>query len=75
MTDSQREKVFAALAELSRRYPTWRVGQLVANVADWADTELWDLENDQLLAVVQEHLAAFPERHSEKPVSDSRKVI
>ena len=36
MTDPDRAELFAALAELSRRYPHWRVGQLVANVAGWA---------------------------------------
>ena len=50
--------VFAALAELSRRYPHWRVGQLIANVAGWADAEVWDVEDEQLLAAAREHLRA-----------------
>jgi len=56
MTDPGRTEVFAALTELARRYPHWRVGQLVANVAGWADAELWEAEDEQLLAAARAHL-------------------
>lgn len=56
MTDHERDDLFAALAELARRYPHWRVGQLVANVAGWADAEVWDAEDGQLLAAAHAHL-------------------
>jgi hypothetical protein len=56
MTDADRSAVFAALAELARRYPHWRVGQLVANVAGWADAEVWDVEDEQLVAAIRSHL-------------------
>jgi hypothetical protein len=56
MTEHDREELFMALAELGRRYPHWRVGQLVANVAGWADAEVWDAEDAQLLAAVRAHL-------------------
>jgi hypothetical protein len=62
MTDPQRGEVFAALAELARRYPHWRVGQLVANVAGWADAEIWDVEDEQLLAAARAHLATLARR-------------
>jgi len=52
-----RAEVWAALAELSRRYPHWRLGQLVANVADWADQGVWDVEDADLLQVARRHLA------------------
>ena len=52
-----RAEVWAALAELSRRYPDWRLGQLVANVADWADQGVWDVEDADLLRVAHRHLA------------------
>jgi hypothetical protein len=58
MTEQDREELFVALAELGRRYPHWRVGQLVANVAGWADTEVWDAEDVQLLAAARAHLGA-----------------
>ncbi len=56
MTTTERTDLFAALAELSRRYPHWRVGQLVANAAGWADAEVWDAEDGQLLAAIRLHL-------------------
>jgi hypothetical protein len=44
------------LAELERRYPDWRLGQLISNVAGWADKDVWDVEDDQLLAAAEQHL-------------------
>jgi hypothetical protein len=65
MTPQPREALFAALAELSRRYPDWRIGQLVSNVAGWADVDVWDVEDDQLLAAVRAHLDQAA--HREQP--------
>ncbi len=56
MSDSERTEIFAAFIELSRRYPHWRVVQLVANVAGWADSDMWDAEDGQLLAAARSHL-------------------
>jgi hypothetical protein len=58
MTDHERGELFTALSELARRYPHWRVGQLVANVAGWADAEVWDAEDGQLLSAARAHLGA-----------------
>jgi hypothetical protein len=58
MNNTERAEVFAALAELARRYPHWRIGQLVANVAGWADAEIWDVEDEQLLSALRTHLTA-----------------
>ena len=70
MTDHDRSDVFAALAELARRYPHWRMGQLVANVAGWADAEVWDVEDDQLVAAIRSHLRA-----AERPVAASAPIV
>lgn len=56
MTTTERAEVFTALSELARRYPHWRLGQLVANVAGWADAEVWDAEDEQLLSAARAHL-------------------
>ena len=56
MNGNERAEVFAALAELARRYPHWRIGQSVANVAGWVDAEIWDAEDAELLAAAREHL-------------------
>jgi hypothetical protein len=58
MTNPDRTELFSALADLSRRYPHWRIGQLLANVAGWADAEIWDAEDDQLLAAIRAHLGS-----------------
>lgn len=56
MSDADRGELFAALAELARRYPHWRVGQLVVNVAGWADAGVWDVDDGPLLAAARAHL-------------------
>jgi hypothetical protein len=56
MTNEPQAKLLASLAELCQRYPNWRFGQLVANVAGWADQEIWDVEDEELLAAAQSHL-------------------
>ena len=56
MNPFPRPELFEALTDLCRRYPHWRFGQLIANVAGWADQEVWDVEDGQLLAAAQAHL-------------------
>ena len=56
MNSEQHADLLAAITELCRRYPDWRFGQLIANVAGWADQEIWDVEDHQLLAAAQSHL-------------------
>ncbi len=56
MKSQERDELLATIAELSQRYPDWRLGQLVANVAGWADQEIWDIEDEQLLEAVRVHL-------------------
>jgi hypothetical protein len=54
--NEQPAALLEAIAELQRHYPNWRLGQLIANVAGWADQEIWDVEDEQLLAATQLHL-------------------
>jgi len=56
MNSETRDELLAAIAQLSHRYPNWRLGQLIANVAGWADQEIWDVEDEQMLAAAQSHL-------------------
>jgi hypothetical protein len=56
MNSNQRDDLLATVAELCRQYPNWRLGQLIANVAGWVDQEVWDVEDEQLLAAAQSHL-------------------
>ncbi len=49
-----REELLAALAELARLRPDWRLGQTLANLAVTAGrmeaSGVWDLEDDEALA-------------------------
>jgi hypothetical protein len=56
MNSQERADLLATIAELSQRYPDWRLGQLVANVAGWADQEIWDIEDERLLEAARVHL-------------------
>jgi hypothetical protein len=56
VNNQERDELLAAIAELCRCYPNWRLGQLVANVAGWADQEIWDIEDEQLLSAARAHL-------------------
>ena len=62
MNQCNHAELFDALAELRRRYPEWRLGQLISNVAGWADHDIWDIEDEQLLTAVKEHLLASAQR-------------
>jgi len=63
----ERDELNAALEKLGHRYPHWRFGQLLANVAGWVGVELWDADEEQLLTAIHEHLATSP-----KPVGSIR---
>jgi hypothetical protein len=56
MTNQARADLLAAMAELCQRYPDWHFGQLVSNVAGWADQEIWDVEDKELLQAARLHL-------------------
>jgi hypothetical protein len=67
MIDSKRREVLRALEELSEACPEYRFGQMIANMAFLArgDAEgaIWDMEDEELLAAAQKHLADWNERH------------
>jgi hypothetical protein len=56
MNSQDRTELLATIAELSEKYPDWRLGQLMANAAGWADQEIWDIEDEQLLEAARVHL-------------------
>jgi hypothetical protein len=56
MNSPRRVDLLGVVAELCEKYPDWRFGQLVANVAGWADQEIWDVEDEQLLDAARLHL-------------------
>ena len=56
MKNQCRGEVLSAIAELWERYPDWRLGQLISNVAGWADQDVWDAEDDRVLEAARLHL-------------------
>jgi hypothetical protein len=56
MKNGNRAELLEAVAELCEKHPNWRLGQLIANVAGWADQDIWDVEDEQLLAAARLHL-------------------
>ena len=65
MNGDPHEELLTAIADLCRRYPDWRLGQLIANVAGWADQDIWDVEDEQLLAAARSHLQQLDSREVE----------
>jgi hypothetical protein len=65
MMSPQQSELFEVLAELRRRYPAWRFGQLVANIAGWADQDVWDVEDDRLIEAARSHLQALMRREQQ----------
>ncbi len=53
MTDNRDDDLILALAELRILFPDWRMGQLIANVAQAAgavgDSAIWDIQDGDLL--------------------------
>jgi hypothetical protein len=62
MNEQSLSELLKTLEELRNRYPHWRFGQLVSNVAGWADVDLWDVEDEQLLAAARSHLEHLRDR-------------
>jgi hypothetical protein len=52
------------LLEIRRRFPDWRLGQLVCNLSTLSDSgfEVWDIEDEQLL----DSAVRFLERHKDR---------
>ena len=51
--------VLEQLEKIWRLHPDWRLGQLVSNIAAWADPDqgsVWDIEDDALVAEIERHL-------------------
>ena len=66
MIDPVRRDILRELDRVSEIAPELRFGQLVANLAflaagPWNET-LWDLEDDQLLAALKQHIADLASR-------------
>lgn len=68
MITRDRTELLHALTLLAERYPNWRFGQLVSNLAGWTDVAFWDVEDEKLLAAAQAHLDHLVECDSQMEV-------
>ena len=72
MISTGREQLWSVLLEFSARYPHWRFGQMVTNIAGWVANEAWDTVDDECLArTAREHLNR---RFGSEPVHGSRNL-
>ena len=69
MTQTTSSQLAEVLAKLQLLYPDWRFGQLVCNLAGWCDVNVWNVEDEQLLAIAQTHLEHVAAREAELQVS------
>jgi hypothetical protein len=63
--------LLATITELRQRYPHWRLGQLIANVAGWADQDIWDVDDGRLLEAARLHLEQLPPRNQQPAAEHS----
>ena len=61
MNLEQRRQLLETLLELSERFPDWRLGQMITNLATHARgpevESIWDAEDEELLDAAREYLA------------------
>jgi hypothetical protein len=66
MINPVRQDILRQLERLSELAPDMRFGQMIANLAFLAagpwDETLWDLEDDQVLAAIRQHIADLSNR-------------
>ena len=71
MTQNARQEVLAVLAEAAALAPDVRLGQLIAFVGFMGESQvgrtLWDMEDDELLAALQQHRADLLGRIADVP--------
>lgn len=64
------QQLLEALEQLQKEHPSWRFGQLVANISFLAKgpfkSAVWDVEDEELLKAAQEHLAQIRSRQREQ---------
>lgn len=71
MSANVRQEALAVLAELAALAPDVRLGQLMAHLGflgeDQVERSLWDIEDDQLLAVLHRHRGELLARQQVTP--------
>ncbi|MBX9582961.1 MAG: hypothetical protein K2X87_21865 [Gemmataceae bacterium] len=71
MSEPTLRELCDTLIEIRRRFPDWRFGQLVSNMASSAGgtMRVWDVEDDALLAAAQRFLDRHRDRAADEAAS------
>jgi hypothetical protein len=60
MTRTNQQRLAKIIEQLSELHPDWRFGQLVANIASWAQgpsaEAVWDVDDEAFLKAAEAHL-------------------
>lgn len=71
MKQNKRQEALAVLSELAALAPEVRLGQLMAHIGflgeDQVERSLWDVEDDELLAVLHRHRSELLARQQATP--------
>ena len=63
------QQIMEAIAELRKQHPSWRFGQLIANISIFAkgptNSAVWDVEDEEFLKAAESHLAHAQEKPRE----------
>ncbi|MFO0959546.1 MAG: hypothetical protein U0800_19280 [Isosphaeraceae bacterium] len=66
MIPAERQELLRLIEEMSKGYPEFRLGQLIANLAFWArgDQEgaVWNIEDQELMAAAREQIRNAKQR-------------
>jgi hypothetical protein len=58
---NKREETIKKVMELWDKYPDWRLGQLLCNVATWSrgpdKSTVWDVTNNEIIDAINSHLS------------------
>lgn len=69
MMNPVRQEILRLLGQLSELAPDVRLGQLMANLSYFAlgptNEAIWDMEDEQLLEAIRQHITDLSQRHSE----------
>ena len=76
MTGTVRQEALTVLAELAALAPEVRLGQLLAHLGflgeDQVERSLWEIEDDELLAVLHRHRSELVAREQGTPSKSSQ---
>ncbi len=71
MITAERQEILRLLERLSELTPDVRFGQLIANLSYLAvgptNEAIWDMEDEQLLAAIRQHIADLSQRATGVP--------